>query len=698
MPQDPLGSLDLFSQTNRLFRLESPLGDSLLLDRLQGTERLSTPYRFTLDLLSERADLTLKDLMAQELRIRLATEAGDRYFSGFVTRFAQTGTDGGLAFYQAVLEPWTGFLALRTNCRAFQGVTLPELLRKLFDDHPRVARYELQLTEGKYPPMAYCVQYRESDYAFMSRLLEAHGIFYFHRFDPQGATLVLADDSRAAPAMPIRDRIAYNTEPGSEGRDSIDHWASERELVATAFAIKSFDFQNPQDPLPCRQSTTHAMGDLPDLERYEHLGSFAYPDCDAGATLARLRVQEEELRSKGFLGQGTCRFLTCGHCFELLDHFDPGASVHDRLFLVTHVTHEGANNYRDQGGRAHYRNQFGCVRSAIRFRPPLATPRPVLPGFQTATVVGPKGQEIFCDDYGRVRVQFHWDREGTFNEASSCWVRVMTPWAGARFGMVAVPRVGQEVLVGFLEGNPDRPIIIGEAYNQWNMPPWELPANRTQTGILTRSTQDGSYETANALRFEDRQGAEEVWLHAEKDQRIEVEHDESHSVGQDRRKVIGRDERTEVRHDRIEQVGNDEHLSVGMNQSLQVGATQHIAVGATQNITVGTTKFERVNFASTEVVGGIRTLNVGAAYGVHVAAAKEETVGLASMETVGLDKGTTVIKAYHISAGDLLEIVVGKSRFVLDKEGKVTITGTEVEISSSGPVRINGKDVLVNNT
>ena len=356
--------------------------------------------------------------------------------------------------------------------------------------------------------------------------------------------------------------------PGPAGQDAIERWGCRHTLASTAYATRTFDFQNPRDRLESEAGTDQDRGPLPRLEQYEYPGSFAYDGPDDGTRRARLRVQELDLRGRTHTGAGTCRFLTCGHTFTLLDHYGLGD---DTRFLVTRVDHEGGNNYRGHAGLPPYRNTFACIPARVPFRPARATPRPVVQGLQTATVVGPPGEEIHCDPYGRVRVQFPWDREGAFTEASSCWVRVGSPWAGSRFGMIALPRVGQEVLVAFLEGDPDRPIIVGAAWNALNLPPWELPANRTQSGLLSRSSPGGADAHANALRFEDRKGAEEVWLHAERNQRIEVEHDESHQVGQDRSQTVGRDETTEVKRDRAATVGRDAQVTVGRQLKVDAG-------------------------------------------------------------------------------------------------------------------------------
>jgi len=696
----------------RLFTLRPPVaGTGLLLDQFSGTESVSGPFRFTLRLLSERGDLALADFLARPMGLSLRTaDGGARSFHGHVTGFRHCGSDGGLAEYEAALGPWTDFLQHRVNCKVFQHKNLPDLLRELFADYQPLARWESRLDEARYPPLPFCVQYRESDFSFMSRLLEAHGVHYHFRFEPEGHVLVLADDSTLAPALPGIPRIAFNSLPGAATEDTIDTWTEARQLAATAHATRSFDFTSPREPIQAREPTRlPAPG--PAMEHYEPAGSYGFKDLEAGAALARRRMEEHELRGGTFHGGSNCRALACGHRFELLDHYRRGATVHDRQYFITGVSHAGRNNHRGRA-EADYRNSFTCVPLATRYRPPLATPRPLVHGPQTAIVVGPPGEEIHCDRHGRVRIQFHWDRLGARDDASSCWVRVSSPWAGSRFGFIALPRIGQEVVVEFLDGDPDRPLITGCVYNELHRPPWELPGQRTQSGVLTRSSRDGDHRHASALRFEDRKGAEEVWLHAEKDQRIEVEHDESHRVDHDRAKTVGHDETTAVGHDRTETVGNDETISVamnrtervgaseqvaiGINQRLQVGAAQEVSVGATQSIHVGAAKDETVLMASTEQVGGVRTLTVGEAYLVTVGGAKNEAVGLGSMEEVGLDKLSAVGKRYTITAGDQLEIKVGKASLLMTQEGRITLSGTELSIEGAGPVQILGKNVAIN--
>jgi len=662
----------LRSQDHRLLTLHTPFPEAgLLLDSLEGREAVSEPFAFHLGLLAEDGNLDLKPFMGKGLRVSLRTaDGGQRHFHGHVSDFSHAGTDGGLSRYEATLRPWTDFLAHRFNCKLFQNKSLPTILKEVFSAYGHLARTEFRLKRQDYNPITLCAQYQESDFQFVSRLMEAHGIHYFYRFDEHGHTLVLCDTSIAAENMPLAHRIAFNAIPGAATEDTIDAWKASTRVVATGVAAKTFDFKSPLQPRLAEQNSQHAQG-LPPMEDYRYAGAYAYADLEGGKAFTRARREENDLRFETYEGASNCRFLTCGRAFELQGHFRQGPIVHDRRYFVTAVTHKANNNYLNQAGEADYRNRFTAIPALVPYRPPRTTQVPRIHGPQTARVVGPPGEEIFCDEFGRVKVQFHWDRLGAFNEESSCWVRVSSPWAGSNFGIMAVPRVNSEVVVEFLDGNPDHPIITGHMWNLVRMPPWSLPANRTQTGLLTRSTKEGTRENANALRFEDRKGQEEVWLHAERDQRIEVEHDESHTVDHDRRKTIGNDETTEVKHDRTETVGNDENLTVEGDQSLAVGKSQKLSVTR----------------AKTETVGLASTLTVGGAYAVSVGGVKNEAVGMASAEEVGTSKRSKVGSTYTITAGDTLQITVGQSSLTMNPDGSIVLSGTSISLMSSGPIK-----------
>lgn len=700
MPTVP--ALPLHSLENRLFTLRSPLpGAGLLLDRFEGTEGVSEPFRFTLRLLSERAELDLKAFLGRPLGVDLATAGGaPRHFHGLVTSFRHLGTDGGFARYEAVLGPWTELLRHRVDCRLFQNRTLPEILQEVFQAYGPLARHRFELKEPEARPVTLCAQYRETDFQFVARLLEERGLHYFFRFEAGGHLMVVSDDSRAAQPMPLSARLAYNAVPGAAKEDTIDAWGAVEALASNAWTTRSYDFKNPREPLDAVARSAHPGRTLPPLERFEPAGAYGYPDLEAGERLARRRMEEVDRGASGFQGASNVRFLTCAHLFELLDHYLPGETVHDRTFFVTRVRHEGGNNHLREG-RADYRNAFECIPALARYRPPLLTERPVVRGPQTAVVVGPEGEEIHCDAYGRIRVQFHWDRLGGHDEGSSCWVRVVFPWAGAGYGFVALPRVGQEVVVEFLDGNPDRPLVTGCVYNELRRPPWDLPANRTQSGLLTRSSPGGDASSANALRFEDRKGQEEVWLHAERDQRIEVERDERHEVGHDRAKEVGNDETTRIGRDRTEtvgrdeavQVGNDRTENVGGNEQVSIQGFQSLTVALAQSIAVGGAKSESVALASAEQVGGSRSLAVGVSYVAHIGKDRSESVGRNAREEAGADRSSKVGKTWRIEAGDRLEVTVGASSLVMEKDGTVTLAGKKVNIHAEGPLVLKGKDI-----
>jgi type VI secretion system secreted protein VgrG len=383
---------------------------------------------------------------------------------------------------------------------------------------------------------------------------------------------------------------------------------------------------------------------------------------------------------------------------------------------------------------ATYSCTMTVLQSKQQFRPARSTPRPTMGGPQTAVVVGPSGEEIYTDKYGRVKVQFHWDRYGKKNENSSCWMRVSSPWAGANWGGVAIPRMGQEVVVDFLEGDPDQPLIVGRLYNADQMPPYALPGNMTQTGIKTRSSKGGGAANFNEIRFEDKKGSEQVFLHAEKNQDIEVEKDETHWVGNDRKKNIDHDETTVVKNNRTETVGVNEKIDIGANRTETVGANETISVSGNRTrtvmqnemITVALTRTHTVGVNEMINVGAAREVTVGGAQAVTVGAAQTETVGLSQTETygksqttsVGTDRTTkigdncstdvgknqslkvgknlttevsddetrNVGKKLHITAGDEIVITCGSASITMKKDGTITIQGKDITVNGSGDI------------
>ncbi|WP_229219984.1 type VI secretion system Vgr family protein [Rugamonas fusca] len=707
-------------QGQRLLTLSFPRNDGpdsvLLANAINANEALSRDFEFQVEVLSDNALIPLKDMMGKLVTIALVRNDGTlRYFNGYVFDFSLVRTDAGFAFYRMTLKPWLAFLRLRQNSRVFQNLNICELCEQTFDDYQQ-RDYRYAIT-GKTPNTTLMVQYNESDYNHLHRRLEQAGLYYWYEHSAEGHTLWIGDDSTLGKSIEGEGTMRFQNAAGAMEDDGIHQWSPVRHVSSGKVAVNSYNFKNARSNRMDRPSL-NPQGKVAPLEVYEDTGAYGFKDDEAGEALATRRMEEIDARGQDFSAEGNDRAAQPGRSFRLTEHFSGGARGRDdddapledragREYLIVSVHHQASNNYQDgRHALSHYGNTLTCLRKSKRWRPHVGlNSRDVrIYGVQTATVVGHKGSEILTDEFGRVRLQFHWDRDHKFDAASSPWVRVMTSMAGNRFGMIGIPRVGQEVVVTFLDGVCDRPLVIGCVYNAANMPPWELPANKTQSGILTRSTREGSRDNANALRFEDLKGKEEVWLHAERDQRIEVEHDESHSVGNDRSKTVGRDETVQVKHDRTETVGNDEKITVhgkrtervDGEEKIDIGGTRVETVGQNDIVTIAGTRIETVMLAKNEMVMLEKALEVGDNYGVLVGGSMATTVARSQVELVGQSKDTRAGTTYTITAKDSFEITVGSASLKMTSDGAITISGTRINIGASGPVHINGKDVDVN--
>ncbi|WP_175721199.1 type VI secretion system Vgr family protein [Burkholderia anthina] len=691
-------------QTNRLFTIQTPMkgrSDLVLVD-FQCAEGLSQNFEIHVRLASQDQNIELKKMIGQSVTITLQltdalASSEERYFHGYVANFTHLDNDGGFTVYSAVIVPWLWMLSRRRDIRVFQEENTEDILSKVFQEYGKIASFEFRLSKGT-KNRSYCTQYRETDLEFVERLMQEDGLFFFFEHAKDGHKLIITDNSIAAKPIDGRSSVLqYTKDEALDNLAVVTSFQASRQLESNSVGLKTFDYKVPHARRFVSGGTEVNQGEVPSYEVYDYLGEHGFADSDRGEELTRFRTQALAANSKVFVGTSTSRRLSPCRYFELDDHYDHGdAKPEDRQFLITSVTHSGTNNYQAGEGAGSYQCSFSCIRKKIPYRPIFTIERPSIIGPQTAIVVGPQGEEIYTDNLGRVKVQFHWDRLGKRNQGSSCWVRVGQPWAGRGFGMIQIPRIGDEVVVIFLDGNPDRPLIISSVYNSGNMPPWGLPANATQSGILTRSTKTGNVNTANAIRFEDKKGAEEVWLHAEKDQRLEVEHDESHWVGNDRTKNIDHDETVHVKHDRTETVDNNETLNIGVDRTETVGNNETLTVGGNRNETIQGMENLLIALTSTETVGLAKALTVGGGYQVTVAGAVNTSAGLASAEEVGLSKTTMVGKTYTITAGDRIELKTGSAVLILESNGHITLRGTQLLIEGSGPVQINGKDVDVN--
>jgi len=695
-------------QNQRIIVWHGPTQGSqeLLLRSFGGVETLSQLFEFDCDLLSNDPGIELKQMIGKKVALEIAMSDGDpRYLNGLVTAFAHTGSDGGYAMYRAVLRPWLWVLGKRYDSTIFQDKGPEDITRAVFAKFGTLPDFEFRLRHAPPKPYSYYVQYRESDLNFLSRMWDELGWTRYFEYTKDSHKLVITDDTTQLPELKAQPQIRFHNTQAIQSKDSIVSWAATRELQSGKVTLKSGNYKSPGAPMMTEMDTVAQQGEVERYEIFDYLGQYGFANADEADQIAKRRLERLEAQGKVFNGRSNCRALAVANSFELVGHYDHDAgSAEDRQFLVTSIKHAGSNNYANEEGGGEYWNSFTCIRKKIPHRPPQSASMPMIPGPQTAVVVGPSGEEIYVDAMGRVKVQFKWFRDGESNEKSSCWVRVSQLWASGGFGFIQHPRIGDEVIVAFMDGSPNRPIIVGRVYNGENLPPWDLPANKTQSGILTRSSKGATAANANAFRFEDKKGAEEVWLHAEKDQRLEVEHDESHWVGNDRSKNIDRDETTHVKHDRTETVDNNETITIGVNRTEKVGANETLEVGGNRSEHIAGNHTETINgmenvviaLTATESVGLAKALTVGAGYAVTVAGAMNTAVGLAQFEEVGLNKSVMVGKKFSINAGNEFAIHVGKSSLVMKSNGSIVINGAKLEISGSGPVKINGKDVDIN--
>ncbi|WP_322049764.1 type VI secretion system Vgr family protein [Paraburkholderia bannensis] len=691
-------------QNNRLFTIDTSLEglSELALVDFQGTEGISQLFDIHLHLASQDANIELKKMIGQPVTVTLqltsaVASSEERYFHGYVTSFSHLDTDGGLATYSATIRPWLWMLSRQQDIRIFQEQNVQTILSSVFQEYGALASFDFKLSK-ELPTRSYCTQYRETDLNFALRLMQEEGLFFYFEHAKGGHKLIVTDSSTNATAIDgTSAQLAYSQGDSLEDVDVITSFVSTRELAPGSVVLKAADYKVPGASRLQSSKTSVNQGDVPSYEIYDYVGPQGFPDSGRGRELASFRAEALAANSKIFSGASNSRRLMPLRYFQLEDHYDhDDTKPEDRQFVILSVNHSGQNNYQASTGAASYACSFTCMRKKIPYRPLLTVARPTIPGPQTAVVVGPAGEEIYTDSLGRVKVQFHWDRLGQNDHRSSCWVRVGQQWAGSGFGMIQIPRIGEEVVVLFLDGNPDRPLIISRVYNAQNMPPWALPANATQSGMLSRSSKGATPANANAIRFEDKMGQEEVWIHAEKDQRIEVENDESHTVGNDRVKTIDHDETVQVNNDRTETVGNNETISVGANRTETVGGNETLSVGGNRSETIDGAQNLLVALASAETIGLAKALTVGGAYVVTVAGAMNTAVGLASGEEVGLSKTTLVGKTYTLNVGDRIEIKAGKASIVMTSDGDIVISGANVSVKGSGALTLSGSTINTN--
>ena len=778
------------------FRIESdsPANGELMFWRIVGHEALARPSTYELTVLSKNRALDAKDILGRAFDVVIEFQdkdggAHERHCQGHAVRFERTGHVGRHFEYRIGLRSWFWLLCKRINSRILQDKKVLEVLDAVFEDSPikRFKKTKSGSVIGTHNPRRYCVQHQESDYQFLSRLLEDEGIYYWFDAHDAPGTMHLSDASDLAhDKLPAGGTLRHVATDTTEARhNEISRWVSARQFDTGTYASQDSNFKSIKKKLEAAGGAPDKH-ELAEFEAFEFAGGyFSGGDAD---DKGKLRGEEIVARRQRHWALTTWPDVTAGRSFTFEGDPD-GARDGDYViaactFVASHPGYESIPSRAprmpieralrealdDDAVNAEARPALeALIASApalrndlqgtsaflitalpidVPFRPPRLTPRVVMPGPQSAIVVGPAGEEIHADDFGRVKVHFHWDRYDKSNEKSTCWVRVSQPWAGKGWGGYFIPRIGQEVIVDFLNGDPDRPIIVGRVYNDDQPIPF---GSHTQSGFRTRSTPKGSASNCNEFRFEDKKGSEQVYLHAEKNQDIEVENDETHWVGHDRTKTIDHDETTHVKHDRTETVDNNETITVhgqrtetvdknetitihqnrtetvdlnetisigknrtitvgasetatvalqrthtvGINEAITVGAAQEITVGAMQAVTVGASQTITVGANQSSSIGANRSVDVGANLSTNVGKNESRSVGEGRTTSVGKDDALTVGKNLVISAGDSISITTGSASITMKKDGTIVIKGKDITVEGSGKINVKASSDVV---
>jgi type VI secretion system secreted protein VgrG len=682
-----------------LFKITTPLGaDKLLLKGFRGSEGMSRLFRFELDLLSEDNGIDYTQIIGKSVTIGLKRADGsERYFNGIISRFGQGGSENVFTSYRAEMVPWLWLLTRTADCRIFQNKTIPDIIKQVFSDLG-FSEYVSDKLQGSYTARDYCVQYRETAFNFVSRLMEEYGIYYYFTHDNGKHTLVLGDSPNGNVDCPGQNSFRFYIESTAVlDEDVVNGWHAEQELRTGKCTLSDYNFETPSTSLLSTTNTIDSVGGNSKFETYDYPGE--YLKKADGDKLVKVRMEEEESIHMVIHGTSDARSMVSGCKFTLKEHYRDDMNAPYLLTDIEHVATTTSYGNARGAQQDHYSNSFRCIPASVPFRPLRLTPHPTVAGPQTALVVGPSGEEIYVDKYGRVKVQFYWDRQGKKDENSTCWIRVAQGWAGKNWGMIFHPRMGQEVVVDFLEGDPDQPLITGRVYNQEQMPPYALPGNMTQSGILTRSSKSGTADNFNQLRFEDKKGSEEVYFHAEKDMNVVVENNETLKVGSSNSNTSPDGSRTHT-------VYNNDSLTVtNGNRTVEVktGNETHTIDQGNETLTVKTgNRVVEVNTGNDThtVKTGNRTVEVKTGNDSHTVKmgnrSVEVSMGNDSL-TVKMGNQTTKLNlgAASTEAMQSITLKVGQSSITVDQMG-VTIKGMMISVQGQVQTQIKGLMTQVN--
>ncbi|WP_395344108.1 type VI secretion system Vgr family protein [Ningiella sp. W23] len=657
-----------------LVSLISPLEDGLLvLRQAKFTESLGNPFEIEIELLSKNENIAMDELLGKKMTLSIETQSNTRFFNGIITAFSQRENLKRNAVYVATLRPWVWLLSLSQHCRIFQQKTYPEIIKSIFSE---VGFTDFQDNlSGKYPKQDYVVQFNESDFNFATRIMQQEGIFYTFEHSMSKHTLIMHDDNarlddvRDVPYVELHDDANYSEDEG------IRKWESEHNIKSGSFSLSSFDFELPSKNLSVSTKDPQVKS-ATSLQRFAYEGR--HKQRKDGEHYTKLLMEQENANYTQIRFSGNQRNISCGSKFSLVKHAREDQNAQYLVTTYQCTLRSGNLANEDDGNEKNiYEFTATAMPAKMAFRPEQSIAKQKMSGTQTATVVGKKNEEIWTDKYGRIKVKFHWDELSSGDEESSCWIRVSQSMSGKNWGSIYIPRVGQEVLVDFLEGDPDQPIVVGCIYNGSNMPPYPLPNHSTMSGFRSRSTKNTG--TFNEIRFEDKQGEEQIFIHAAKNHDVSVTHDAFETVGKDRHLTINQDQHTKVQNHRFESIGGDKVQKIGKDFNLLVEGKEAKEVRQALSLSVkgnGSEDYEG-------------SLSINADKDTYI---KSNNICLEASDNLTIKVGGSFIA---IERGGIT--ISSPGNIMVDSKSALTLdAGASVDISSDGPASMKGASVKIN--
>lgn len=648
------------TQENRFISItDFSLGaDTFVITSLRGTEYISGLFEFELELYSDNHQIPPEKVVGKSATVKLHNDQ-KRCFNGYIKKLSlgEVGPHNHRQ-YRMTMVPWLWLLSKTNNCRIFQEKNTKDIVTQVFGDLG-FTDFDFKASPGEV--REYCVQYNESDFHFISRLLEEDGISYYFEHTEGRHRLLLVDQANAFKEV-AETNLEYSR--GTTPDSHISRWEHLYDFKKGQWTLSDYNFKEPKKDLKASTKTSSSFANNSTYEHYEYPGLY---NTGAGKELAKIRLEAEESLRNSAQGASDCSSFYAGGMFKLAKH---ATDSEKDSYVIVAIEHNISDRsfFAGEEGSAEYGNSFMCIPADVQFRPDPVHQRPVMRGPQSALVVGPVGEEIYIDEHARIKVQFYWDREGQRDENSTCFIRVVQSWAGNQWGTSFIPRVGHEVVVDFLDGDPDRPLVTGSVYNGWNKPVY---SSKTQSGIKSRSTKGGNAQNYNELRFEDKKGSEQVYIHAERDfdahvennQTLTVENDQTITIENNRSKSIGNNETYEVKANRSKSVGGSQDESIGKNKTTDVAGDHVESIGKNMNISIEKDLTEKVNGSYTEKV-------------------TKDSLHSAKTITFKADKQIT--------------LQTGSAKIVMKSNGDITISGKNINVKGSGNVVLKGSKVTAN--